>query len=228
LGIEAADVGGATIFFPLVGAAMGVGGVVILKLSFLFPAPLTALLVVAFWAVVTGAMHLDGLADTADGLGGGQTREEKLRIMRDPSVGSYGVVTLILSLAVKVTALSTLVTRGVATPYLILAPTLGRWATVPLAHLFRYAREGNEGLGAALTGRVGRWDVLGATAIAAVITYFAAGPDGFSCWVAVVAILGLLGAWFKRSIGGVTGDTLGAACELCETVALVAAVGLTS
>ncbi|MGH9460916.1 MAG: adenosylcobinamide-GDP ribazoletransferase [Vicinamibacteria bacterium] len=228
LGIDAVDVGGATIFFPLVGAAIGGVGALFLELSFLFPATLTALLVVAFWALVTGAMHLDGLADTADGLGGGRTREEKLSIMRDPSVGSYGVVTLILSLAVKVTALSTLIARGLAAPYLILAPTLGRWATVPLGYLLRYARGEAEGLGAALTGRVGWWDVLGATAIAAVIVFLAAGANGFFCWAVVVAVLGILGAWFQRSIGGVTGDTLGAACELCETAALVAAVGLTS
>jgi adenosylcobinamide-GDP ribazoletransferase len=64
--------------------------------------------------------------------------------------------------------------------------------------------------------------------MAAVIAFFTAGADGFACWAVVVVVLGILGAWFTRSIGGVTGDTLGAACELCETAALVAAVGLTS
>ncbi len=236
--LGAADVGRATIFFPLVGAAIGAGGVLVLKLSFLFPAPLTALFVVAFWAFITGAIHLDGLADTVDGLGGGRSREEKLRIMRDPVVGSYGVVTLILLVAVKVTALSTLVVRGVAVPYLILAPTLGRWATVPLGRFFTYARgalsapEGARpaegGLGSALTQHVGWLELLGATAIAGVITFLAVGANGLVPWAVVLAIAGILGSWFKRSIGGVTGDTLGAACELCETAVLVAAVGLTS
>ena len=229
--VGAADVGRATVFFPLVGAAIGAGGVLVLKLAFLFPAPLTALFVVAFWALVTGAIHLDGLADTADGLGGGRSREEKLRIMRDPAVGSYGVVTLILLVAVKVTALSTLVAGGVAAPYLILAPTLGRWVTVPLGRFFadaRGARPEEGGLGSALTQHV-RWlELLGATAIAGVITFVAVGANGLIPWAVVVAIAGILGSWFKRSIGGVTGDTLGAACELCETAVLVVAVGLTS
>lgn len=226
--IGAKDVASGSIFFPLVGAAIGGGGVLVAQLSILLPASLTAILVVAFWAVVTGAMHLDGLSDTADGLGGGRTREDKLRIMRDPLVGSYGVVALILSLALKVTALTTLIGGGVAVPYLILAPTLGRWVTIPLGRLLPYARADNEGLGTVLTQHV-RWrDVVGATATVAVITYFVVGPAGFLCWAVVAVLAGLLGGWFKRSIGGVTGDTLGAACELCETAALVVAVGLTS
>ena len=228
--LGAADVGRATIFFPLVGAAIGTGGVLVLKLSFLFPAPLTALFVVAFWALVTGAIHLDGLADTVDGLAGGRSREEKLRIMRDPVVGSYGVVTLILLVAVKVTALGTLVARGVAVPYLILAPTLGRWATVPLGRFFAYARgaEGGPEDVRPEAGGLGSLELLGATAIAGVITFVAVGANGLVPWAVVVAIAGILGSWFKRSIGGVTGDTLGAVCELCETAVLVAAVGLTS
>ena len=226
--LGAADVGRATVFFPLVGAAIGAGGVLISELSFLFPAPLIALFVVAFWAFITGALHLDGLADTADGLGGGRTREEKLRIMRDPVVGSYGVVTLILLLAVKVTALSALVTRGAAAPYLILAPTLGRWVTVPLGRFSSYARSESDGLGTALTGHV-RWlDLLGATGVALVVTFLLVDEAGLVVWAFVVAVAGILGSWFKRSIGGVTGDTLGAACELCETAVLVVAVGLTA
>ena len=129
--------------------------------------------------------------------------------------GSYGVVTLILLVAVKVTALSTLVARGVAAPYLILAPTLGRWATVPLGRFFAYARgaegvpEGARpeegGLGSALTQHLGWFELLGATAIAGVITFLAVGASGLVPWAVVVAIAGILGSWFKRSIGGVTG-----------------------
>jgi len=224
----AEDVGRSTLLFPLVGAAIGAGGVLVLKLSSLFPAPLTALLVVGFWAGITGAIHLDGLADTFDGLAGGRTREERLKILRDPVVGSYGVVALIFSLAVKVTALSTLIGRGLAVPYLIIAPALGRWAAVPLGHFLSYARPEGGGLGSALTEHVGWWELLGATAIAGGITFWLAGPMGMVVWAAVAALTGLLGSWFRRSIGGITGDTLGAVCELCEMAVLVVAVGLTS
>jgi cobalamin 5'-phosphate synthase/cobalamin synthase len=235
------DVGRATLFFPLVGAAIGAAGVAVLKLSSIrvggdglhfdtpwLPAPLAALLVVAFSAWITGAIHLDGLADTADGLAGGRTHEDRLRIMRDPAVGTYGVVALILLLAVKVTALSTLIARSVAVPYLILAPALGRWATVALGRFLPYAREQGDGLGNAVTEHVGWAELLGATAIAGGITFLTSGRVGMAGWVAVVALTGTMGRWFQRRIGGVTGDTLGANAEISEAAVLVVAVGMTS
>ncbi len=235
------DVGRATLFFPLVGAAIGTAAVAVLKLFSIhvgggslhfgapwLPAPLVALLVVAFSAWLTGAIHLDGLADTADGLGGGRTREDRLRIMRDPKVGSYGVVTLILLLAIKVTASSTLIARGAAVPFLILAPTLGRWATVALGRFLPYAHEQRGGLGRAVTEHVGWHELIGATVIAAVVTSLVSGMVGASSWIAVVVVTLVMGRWFRGRIGGVTGDTMGANTELAETAVLVVAVGMTT
>ncbi len=238
---QSVDVGRATLFFPLVGAAIGAATVAVLKLFSIhvsgsdlhfgapwLPAPLMALLVVAFSAWLTGAIHLDGLADTADGLGGGRTREDRLRIMRDPAVGSYGVLALTLLLAIKVTALSTLIARGAAVPYLILAPTLGRWATVALGRFLPYAQEQRGGLGMAVTEHVGWQELIGATVIAGVITFFVSGMVGAAGWIAVGALTLLMGLWFRRRIGGVTGDTMGANTELSEAVVLVVAVGMTT
>jgi cobalamin synthase len=104
------------------------------------PSLVVAVLIVAVNERLTGALHLDGLADMADGFGGGHTREDVLRIMRDHVIGSYGAVALILLVLLKVAALSTLINDDGDATYLILAPVLGRWASTPLGHFLPYAR----------------------------------------------------------------------------------------
>src|SRR5205085_11082690 len=88
----------------------------------------------------TGALHLDGLADTADGFGGGRTRDQALRIMRDHAIGSYGAVALVLVAALKITTIASLVDGRRAVPCLVLAPALGRWSAVALSATQPYAR----------------------------------------------------------------------------------------
>ena len=237
----ALDVGRATLFFPLVGAAIGVAAAVLLNLMGLrleetgltlgapwFPSTLTAILIVAFSAWLTGAIHLDGLADTADGLGGGKTREARLRIMRDPTVGSFGAVALILLIAIKVSALSTLITKGVAMPFLILAPALGRWASVALGKFLPYATEERGGLGVAVTRHVGWMELVGATAIAGILTVLVGGIAGAAAWLAVAVLTLLTARWFRSRIGGITGDTMGANTELSEAAVLLVGVGVGS
>ena len=105
------------------------------------------------------------------------------------------------------------------------APTLARWASVALAHRLPYARvEG--GLGAALTERVGAWELVGATIVAAIVAGLASGRSAVACWLAVVAVTGIVGRVCRRRIGGVTGDTLGANIELSEVAVLVMAAGV--
>src|SRR5581483_3345198 len=137
---DAADLGKATMLFPLVGAA--VGGLQAAALHWLaphLPALVTAAIAVLAGVLATGALHLDGLADTADGLGGGRTPEDSLRIMRDHAVGAYGVVAIALVLAIKLAAIAALAERG-AWGALVLAAALGRWSAVPLARFWPYAR----------------------------------------------------------------------------------------
>src|SRR5713226_8977111 len=116
---NAADVGRASLLFPLVGAALGLINLLILHVFTLrmsvgayftvgspwLPAPVIAVLLITISAWMTGAMHLDGLADMADGFGGGRDREDVLRIMRDHAIGAYGAVALILLVFIKVTTL---------------------------------------------------------------------------------------------------------------------------
>jgi cobalamin 5'-phosphate synthase/cobalamin synthase len=220
----AREVGRAALCFPVVGAALGalLAGVGV-PLARVLPAPLAAVLVVAVSALATGALHLDGLADTADGFGGGRDAEHALRIMKDHAIGAYGATALLLSLLVKAAALHALLASGMAMTWLPVACALSRWITVPLARL-PSARA--SGLGAAVSAHIGGFEVGGATAMALVVAVALAGGRGVIV-AGAVAALGLAFGWLCRSkIGGVTGDTLGAAAELSEALALVLAVGL--
>lgn len=225
---DAADVGRSTMLFPIVGALLGAANAAALfALSPGLPPLVTAVLLVAVGAWLTGALHLDGLADMADGFGGGRTREDVLRIMRDHVIGAYGATALVLLIFLKAAALAVLIERDMAAPYLILAPALGRWATVPLGHFMPYARREGGGLGAAVTDHVGRTELAGATVLALALTVFTAGWHGALCWLAVVAVSFYNARLCERKIGGVTGDTLGANTEACEAVVFVVAVWLT-
>ncbi len=225
LAFDATDVGRAALFFPLVGALLGAlsVGVRLALDPFLTPL-LVAALVVAVGALATGALHLDGLADTADGFGGGRTREDVLRIMRDHAVGAYGAVALVLLVGVKIAAIAALVEARRADAFLVVAPALARWATVPLGYALPYARQ-DQSTGAAAS-HMGKVEVAGATLLAGAIAVSLAGWRGAACWGAVILITAVTARVCLRRIGGVTGDTLGANTEICETLALVLAVAL--
>ena len=228
-----ADFGRSTLYFPLVG--LGIGALqwifawMVIGLSgklgahwghsFAFPAPLLTVLIVALGVWITGALHLEGLADMADGFGGGRTREDVLRIMRDHSVGAYGAVALILVLGLKFASIFVLVERGGTFPYLLTAPVLARWTIVPLGFLVPYARTEEGGLGAALAN-ISVFDVLVSTIITLVAVVWASGWRGIVCvLVCVLASTWNAGRWMRR-IHGMTGDTLGANTEICEALAL--------
>jgi cobalamin 5'-phosphate synthase/cobalamin synthase len=184
-------------------------------------------LVVSIGALVSGALHLDGLADTADGFGAGRTREETLRIMRDHAVGSYGAVALVLALAVKIAATAALVERAGAWRYLILAPALGRWSSVLLSATLPYARQSEEGPSkGALAGLMGRAELMISTASMFVIAAAVAEWRAFVFCAVAAAVTMLWGLVSKRRVGGVTGDTLGAAVEISEVTTLLVAVAL--
>ena len=229
---EAGDVGRATIFFPLVGALIGLIQIVALQL---FPAAarentLKAVLIAALLVVVsvfvTGALHLDGLADMADGFGGGRDKARTLEIMRDSLIGSYGAVGLILLLILKITAIAALLENAAAWKFLIVAPAVGRWATVPLGKFLPYARKSG-GLGQSITDFVGWNEVAGASVLTAIFLFgLLDWRNAAILWMVAVSITVFIGRLCRRKIGGITGDTMGANTEICETAILLAAVFL--
>jgi cobalamin 5'-phosphate synthase/cobalamin synthase len=227
LAFDARDVARATLVFPVVGLLIGgVQALVAALLAPHLPPLLIAALLIAVAALLTGALHLDGLADMADGFGGGRTREDVLRIMRDHAIGAYGAVALILQIAVKLAALSALVAGGRATTALVLGACLSRAALVPLGRFFRYARDERFGLGATLGEQIGPTEWLGATALAVVAALFLAGGWGVVHLAAVAAVAWLGGRYCQRRIGGITGDTMGATSEVCEALVYVLALAL--
>ncbi len=212
--------GRAALFFPLVGAGVGLLQLGVYRiLKPYLPSLVVAVLLVALSAWVTRGLHLDGLADFADGLGGGATREEALRILRDPAVGAFGVIALVLLLMLKIAAVDALGSDGV----LVLAPALSRWSAVPLGYFLPYAREGT-GLGAAMASGLRRFELVGATILAVSLSLFYPPRLALLSWAFVFVVSVLVGTIAKRRLGGMTGDVLGANVELSEATILVAAL----
>src|SRR6202035_4502599 len=151
--------------FPVVGAVLGMSNVVVLwTLRRAMPSMLTATSIVLTGIVLTGALHLDGLADMADGFGGGRTRDDVLRIMRDHQIGTYGAIALIMTIILQIIAIASLIERDVAGRSLVVAPAASRWAMVLLGRRLPYARP-DAGLGRALTDHVRSREVWASTAL---------------------------------------------------------------
>jgi adenosylcobinamide-GDP ribazoletransferase len=222
--LDGADVARAGSAFPLVGAALGaaVGGIAASLASPLSPLPAAALAIAA-GTLLTGALHLDALADTADALGA-RSPERALEIMRDHAIGAYGAVAIAVDLLLKAAALAALAHGGGLLPFAIAAGALSRAAPVALAAALPYARPG-AGLARSLTGSA-RLRAAAAAAIATAIAALATGVAGLLLVACAAALTGSLGLAFARWLGGVTGDALGAAVELNELALLVVAVAL--
>ncbi len=214
------ELGWSLAFFPIVGGLLG-GMLFGLDrlLGLAFPASVSAALILTAWVLVTGALHLDGFLDTCDGLLGGRTAEERLRIMRDERVGAFAVIGGILLILIKYQALVALVDRDCA---LMLAPMLGRWGMVPALVLFPYARA--EGLGRDMKEHAGWLPLLLASAIALSSAWWSAAWLGLLC--AGIVLGALLGcAWFILGrLPGFTGDIYGFFCELFEILVLLTLV----
>src|SRR5262249_51013116 len=184
---------------------------------------LGAVLLVAAWKIVTGGLHLDGLADAIDGLAGG-TAERRLAIMRDSRLGVFGGVALALALLVSVSAVDAVpVPRHPAV--LLLAPAVGRLAPVLIGPLFPAATPG-EGVGAEFLAGLSPWATPVYVAVLWILSALLLGPwGGLLLTVALVAAL-LWAAFFVSRVGGLTGDTLGGSVEIGEMATLTAAASL--
>lgn len=213
--------------YPLIGAGVGL----IAALGFAvagwlaLPPFAAALAALTLSILVTGALHEDGLADVADGFGGGHDRDRKLAIMRDSRIGSYGVLALILVLAARGGSLAAIAGSPAgswtAAAALIAAHSLSRAGLAPIMWALPQAR--SDGLAAA-TGRPGDADALAAAIIGVIVTLLLL--DLAAALVAVLAVAvvqGALALQARRQIGGVTGDVLGAAQQLGEAAVLLVA-----
>jgi len=235
--VSDSDLGRCTVFFPLVGLLLGLMIWSASELPAAFgvieperavfgghspPYGMVAALVLVAWVGLTGGMHLDGLADTADAwVGGLGDRNRTLKIMQDPGSGSFGIMALVLVLLCKWTALSALITAG-ATAGLIWIPVLARAQLLILFLTTPSARP--DGMGAAVgiyLPRIAAWSWL---ILALVVSVLFLGTE----WLGLVVTAGVLFLWLRRSmmirLGGFSGDTAGALVELSEALMLAAVV----
>jgi len=205
-------------YFPAVGALLGLGAGVCFALVAALTAPLiAAVAATAVLAVLTGALHLDGVADAADGLFGGKDVAQRLALMRDPRVGSFGLVAVILVLVGDVAALASM-SPPQALVALVIAGAISRWALLLMIATLPYIR--GAGLGIAAAGAHWSFDVVLASAIAAIVGLLAWRSAIAAALVAVVIALAIR-AIARSRIGGATGDVYGATAELTQLGALI-------
>lgn len=201
-------------WFPLVGLAIGGALAGLASLTFL-PPDVTRFITLGAWVALTGGLHLDGFADSCDGLLATTTPERRLEIMKDPRAGSWAVIGVVVLLLGKWAALGSL-----APAWLIAPPVAGRWAMALAVYVFPNARPG--GMGAYMRAGLGRPQLVVATLTAVIVT----AALGWQALVALGAALGapvLIGRWAAGRLGGgLTGDVYGALCELAELVCLLA------
>ncbi len=215
IAFEADALSRATKFFPLVGLVVGSGAVLLQKMLILhLSRQLVALIVLIYLVLITGCLHEDGLADTADGFGGGRTKDQILAILKDSRIGSYGATALVLSLLARYLLLVSL-PIGHFAAYVISSHVLGRWSSLPLSYFVPPAHE-RDGQGA----RIAKLTSLATLTFGSIFSFAAV---AFALrWSAVAPVLvaiftfAVSGWFYARKIGGVTGDCFGATNQLTE------------
>ena len=202
-------------FFPLVGLVVGSGAALLQRL--LIPhlsRPLVALVVLTYLVLITGCFHEDGLADTADGFGGGRDKEQILVILKDSRIGSYGATALILSLLGRYLLLASLPLEHFAA-YVISAHVLCRWSSLPLSYLLSPARE-KDSQGARIAHLTSLSSLAVGSFFSFVIVIFSLRGAAAAPIVATLLVVILSGWFYHKKIGGVTGDCFGATNQLAE------------
>jgi adenosylcobinamide-GDP ribazoletransferase len=212
---EADSLARAVKFFPFVGLVIGAGAVLVQKLLISHVSrPLVALAVLTYLVLITGCLHEDGVADVADGFGGGWTKDQILLILKDSRIGSYGATALTLSLLARYLLLASL-PIGHFAAYVISAQVLCRWSSLPLSYFLPPARE-QGGQGARIARLTSLPSLLFGSVFSFAVAVFALRRSAVGpLFVATVAVA-LSGWFYRKKIGGVTGDCFGATNQLTE------------
>lgn len=214
----AQEMGRAVGWFPLVGVALGFALYgVNYAAGLIFPQMVAAALTLIAWIALTRFFHLDGFMDSLDGLFGGWTPERRLEIMKDSRMGAFGTIGGILVLLTKFAALSS---TSALFPSIMLAATLGRWASPLVIYAFPYARE--DGLGIEMKRNVTIREIIIATLIAGVTSWLVFGWLGFAFMLGAAIIGFFTAVYAMRLLPGLTGDIYGSVTTLVEMLILVA------
>jgi len=184
-GATARDAAVSYYFYPAIGCAIGLAAVILRHAVMVaFPDSFSIVLILAFLVWVTGGLHEDGLADVADGMGGGWTREERLRIMKDARIGAF-----------------------------VTAQILGRWAFLPLGY---FSVNAHEGLGSEFAKRIDANTVVVTTVFSGAVVILMSRIFGALAFCVAIIIVASAARYFRRRIGGVTGDCFGATFQFVE------------
>jgi adenosylcobinamide-GDP ribazoletransferase len=200
-------------FYPVIGFLIGIGAVAVRRLLVMvFPESFSIVMVLGFLVWISGGLHEDGLADVADAMGGGWTRDDRLAIMKDSRIGAFGATMLILALLAKYAALTSMNPARIDAS-IISAQILGRWAFLPMGYFNKYAREGlgSEFMNGLSAGAIIFGAVLSLTGV--LLLCRSQGLFAFGATAAVIAIGSL---YFRQRLGGITGDCFGATFHFVE------------
>ena len=231
VGFEPAWLNRSARWFPLVGLFVGaVAGAVLWAASVAFPPAVAVGLSIGASVLLTGGFHEDGLADTADALGGAVSRERALEIMKDSRIGTYGALALIIVLGLKAVVLASML-PALAVPALLLAHTASRAAAVVLIRVLPYAGDIAHAKAKPLAQRVSDAGVVVALATVIVVgAVLVACVPSHGLLVVTGLVLLIIGTvwsirWLRRRLGGYTGDTLGATQQVTELLVLLGWLG---
>lgn len=203
------------VFFPLVGLLVSAGAIILNHVFSRFVAhDVVIVLVLVFLVAITGGLHEDALADAADGFGGGWGKDQILSIMRDSRVGSFGALAIAFALLARFVFLSNIPPHRFDS-YLVAGQVTCRWTALPLAFFLPPARA-QTGQGARVAGKITIFSLVTGTLLTAAILGVALGTKALWVGLAAVVVTGASGAYYRHSIGGITGDCLGATNQITE------------
>ncbi len=216
--MDEGEVSASLAYFPLIGLI--IGGLLASfdwALRDIFSSSnIIGILDTAWLAILTRGLHLDGLADTIDGLASNAPRERVLEIMRDSRTGAIGVVAIVLILSIKASALSVLSQKD-SIKILILVPCLSRFGINMLSFLCPYARD-SYGLGRAFTGKRAKWTMVMSLPTSIFAAFFLMKLKGILALLEVILLSAISSIYFNKRLGGITGDVLGAHTEVMEAL----------
>lgn len=209
--------GSSMAFYPLIGFFLGaLIWLIYFLLTKAFPRHLADGLLLILLIILTGALHLDGIADTCDGLALGKTADERLRIMKDHHLGTFGVVGIIGILGIKYLSINALPDWAVMRT-LLLSLVLSRWSMVQMTYRAPYARQ-EGGLGRIFKDTLRKKHMVWATSLSLLLSFFLLRLWGMLIWLVVGMFTLLLQKFMEKKFNGFTGDTLGATNELNEII----------
>lgn len=217
--ISEKEVASSVVFFPIIGGILGcISAAIYYIFNSVFPLQITMLLIITSLAVFTGGLHLDGFADTLDGLAGGKTKEEKLEIMKDSRIGAMGVIGLIFLILAKFVLLNNISLARII-PILILTPVLSRFNCVIAMSISKSARE-NSGIGTVFIKNISTTHIVISSVLTLIISILLFQKQGIGILLMSLGIIIFVASYFNKKLGGITGDIVGGLIELSEVITL--------